>query len=561
MCHIIYHIIPWLRTVRAARNYVLRSPYLCLASMPGKHSAEKLQCRRARAIAKGFLVAHSGGPAAERKKIEVSATIAPRIKAVAKSLELQKLHNELSGHSCSIARLATLAAKADLPKEDYSRAMATHNFANSAKHCWSRDGLHALAPTWADTVDDPCKDGSDCASDVTTGGACGRPLDPVYINDPWASAASFLPCSSPNSSLVAPCLRANAETFTPASPDVAGACPGVEETSFSSALALVESQNHTIALLSGELDVLKRYMVWPAPPPSRGDLPSLEKRLVALEAMFGASDSKATENDGLPGSTKFATLEVVKEQADDMRTLICNVSDSVTHNVNEMVMKLCGEVKDSCMDTFTKIVDKLKALHSELEDVRNSCKDARDRLCILEKCPSAIRTLCATPSGVSCSHVSASSSCTAGRPDVQLQPRLATPNGDFGNTFFVGDHVRLRGLETVALNEKCGVITDLAQSSKRFGVQLVGESGSKAVLASNLIPYETDPNDNCPLCHEWFNLNAFPPCCCVIGSRTVETMRQTNQSADSSTASSSGAAPTLQNRPSPTTPCSERTIL
>ena len=40
-------------TVRAARNYVLRSPYLCLASMPGKHSAEKLQCRRARAIAKG----------------------------------------------------------------------------------------------------------------------------------------------------------------------------------------------------------------------------------------------------------------------------------------------------------------------------------------------------------------------------------------------------------------------------------------------------------------------------------------------------------------------------
>jgi len=112
--------------------------------MPGKHSAAKLALRRERAISRGFLIPKA--PSA--KRILVAEPVADRVKAVARSLELQASHQALSGTSSSFARSSTRDAKPFLSDEAYRSSMQLHDRANIAKHFWSSSSgeLHVSLP-------------------------------------------------------------------------------------------------------------------------------------------------------------------------------------------------------------------------------------------------------------------------------------------------------------------------------------------------------------------------------------------------------------------------------
>jgi len=101
--------------------------------MPGKHSAEKLAIRRARAIDRGFLVPRPP----EARHILVPEAIAGRVKAVVASMDLQASHIDLSGKPATFARQATREARTCLHPTEYKQAMLKHDKANVAKHCWS----------------------------------------------------------------------------------------------------------------------------------------------------------------------------------------------------------------------------------------------------------------------------------------------------------------------------------------------------------------------------------------------------------------------------------------
>ena len=65
----------------------------------------------------------------------------------------------------------------------------------------------------------------------------------------------------------------------------------------------------------------------------------------------------------LPDLSKFATVEVVKEQASDVRAFIFEVANPITSQTSSTVASVCK-------DSLVKIAEKLKAFHSEHEDTR-----------------------------------------------------------------------------------------------------------------------------------------------------------------------------------------------
>jgi len=124
--------------------------------MVHKYSAAALARRRQRALALGFLAPAPPGS----RHVLVPTEIAPRIKTIAKSLNMHQQHNALASVNAHYARSATMLAarKGLLSDPQRNVAMSVHRAANRAKHAW--------API--------------------------VPVDPLTVADPWAGAS--LPC-------------------------------------------------------------------------------------------------------------------------------------------------------------------------------------------------------------------------------------------------------------------------------------------------------------------------------------------------------------------------------
>ena len=141
---------------------------LFFTSMPHVHSVAASAARRRRALEKGFLVCKD----ADCSYVQVSANVAGRVRAVAKSLSLHRQHCSTVGRSYHFAASAALAAKASIGHTNFQEACRVHRVANKAKHCWA-----------------------DCDFDDDTDSSVAAPdhIDPLVAIDPWAHAASLLP--------------------------------------------------------------------------------------------------------------------------------------------------------------------------------------------------------------------------------------------------------------------------------------------------------------------------------------------------------------------------------
>jgi len=239
---------------------------VCVAThfgMPGKHSPEKRRQRRDRALARGFIRL----PASESfRHVRVSASVAGRTKAVARSLEHHRAHNVLTGGAHATARAATRAAKPLLTNQEYKLSMQDHDQGNVARHSWPAlpgCGGHAAPVTarppsssrWADVLHD---DGDCGVANTATnpgqrllaapmkGQLSGHRVDPrpmrkmptlkTELNVAMVSVTPEPECAS--------ALRAEAPSW----PRL-----GVSEM-VCGWQALVEAQNATIAVLAARLE-------------------------------------------------------------------------------------------------------------------------------------------------------------------------------------------------------------------------------------------------------------------------------------------------------------------
>ena len=117
--------------------------------MPHCHSIEGQEKRRLRAAERGYLRPCPRGTCF----VAIAAHLAPRLRHIARSLELHDSHNQLAGRASHYARNATLAA--ELPDDVARSALACHREANRAKHQWSSPQFSVvpLARRAADPVD------------------------------------------------------------------------------------------------------------------------------------------------------------------------------------------------------------------------------------------------------------------------------------------------------------------------------------------------------------------------------------------------------------------------
>ena len=281
------------------------------AAMPGKHSPAKLLARRLRARDRGFLRPLPD----DRQHIEVSRDLAPRAKAVTTSLELHRMHNQLSGSAVPVARSATRRAKPLLSDDEYRRAMAAHDKANLAKHKWEPD---------------------DSGSVVSSPPACGAaPSDAVVLPTPTCGASSLPPSSPPlcgdrppdtvdtGAQTGGALLCADAPEFVPD----AYSRPSYAE-------GLFDVQNATIALLTGSLDKLL---------PSQRKLRELERKVESLRSSLSdAIDRKLS----LAIDAKLQMIDDklqahAKQQQDSTERILMDLSENIKKCI------LSGIVKDT----------------------------------------------------------------------------------------------------------------------------------------------------------------------------------------------------------------------
>jgi hypothetical protein len=116
--------------LRSCHEFLIVSP----VSMPHKHSPDARRRRHLRAVELGFFQPVS----CHAKLIAVPRALAPRVKAMADSLQIHERHNFAAGHASHFARNAALAANTamEISATEVSQALTTHRAANRAKHAW-----------------------------------------------------------------------------------------------------------------------------------------------------------------------------------------------------------------------------------------------------------------------------------------------------------------------------------------------------------------------------------------------------------------------------------------
>ena len=481
--------------------------------MPGLHSPAKLAERRLRAHQRGFLVPKS---CVAKTFVQVNSLLAPNVKKIVRSLECHAENEKISGRRFHLARHSSLAAEIVIGEPACKQQLSWHRQGNRAKHSIGLPLFPTPLTRWADLEED-------VAEVSSNGGASGSIRDPVFFNDPWREACATVSCETRShiASIVSmeddmdawSGWRArslwkvstggdqqslpNAGDFVPFAANSLSATP----SSLDSALALIESQNATIALLSNELELLKQSSAWHWPPPPSGDDAELTGRLESIETNMEKLNNsvhmivKDSVNERLPDFAQFASVELVKGHSDDVRSLIGELGESINKDAATLVQNTCSTaVAAACKEALVKMVDKLKLFQGELQALTDSQMRTSERLDELEASNATSRT---TQSSV----------------PVSFAATLAPVETNEKAQFHVGDLVTLCGLTASSLNGMSGSIVSYTASSGRFGVKLAASGEMKALKPRNLSAYERN-GELCNQCGDELYLTDFPSCGC-----------------------------------------------
>ena len=507
-------------------------------------SPEKKEARFLRALDRKFYVPKLSGTTF----IQVDASIARRVKVVAKSMQTHRDHCKRANRNCHYAMQSALAARPLLTDGEFRRARDVHKSAGAAKH------------EWADALDEEIAARSPAAV-LPDGGAIDLSSadregdDPVFINGPWALGARSL-CSQRRDQAAAgmadevvemvrgastlaspvPQLRPDAPCFTPPNAFEGGDLCSWRELAF--------AQQNTLALLAAKLA--------PADPvpaaPAGGDLqigsisrgPSDELAVRVLKAQMKATSesiSRLTSSLGqavedsvtkkascleVPDLTKYATLDLCKEQANDTRSLICEVAEALKVDISSSTKSICADAATSaCQHALKAIVEKMKVFLSKVEELQCCYDSLQSRIELIESRCLGDAAPFAASGGVSAmgsSPLEAAAACpsSASSRVLDAAPAIASPPVEQWR--HVGDLVRLVGLKALELNDRVGTVTDFLQGSERCGVLVQGAAKPKAIKVQNLADYAPQDSDTCIKCKEYCNLFSVPACGCSLGS-------------------------------------------
>ena len=132
-----------------AAFWLLACLWAALAGMPHLHSPAARLRRRERAVRRGYLAPGAGH---DCKFVAVAAAVAPRIRQMARSVELHLAHEQLAGRTFHYARTATGAVAERLSPDEARAAFRAHSLANQAKHS-TGPAKRSSGLAWADVSD------------------------------------------------------------------------------------------------------------------------------------------------------------------------------------------------------------------------------------------------------------------------------------------------------------------------------------------------------------------------------------------------------------------------
>jgi len=299
--------------------------------MPGLRSPGRLAARRARAVARHFVVP----PASIAfRRVRVPAEVAPRVKRVAESLALHCEHVKLTGKDIPFARAAAREAAPVVGRAACRVSMRVHDAANVAKHAW------------ADVLDEEFV----ASATATAGGEllgiaeCVAGPVPQRATPSWRPAAGtscLLEDAPPRRSEVRlpgdpAVLRADACVFSPSGvsgPLASEACGYPALAAPASAYEqLICAQNDTIAILAGRLDSLF---------PSRRRLKAAEDAIKRLESdLRSLAASLPSALDAKLAAVSYVSSEALDSRLDSAMRGLC---DSFTVRLKKLFDELKGK--------------------------------------------------------------------------------------------------------------------------------------------------------------------------------------------------------------------------
>jgi hypothetical protein len=361
--------------------------------------------------------------------------------------------------------------------------------------------------------------------------AASRSVDPVFQNDPWADVSvpalsvvistgtsdAWINYQKPTCEMDSS-LRADAEAFSPRGS--ANVSPSLLLT-VCQLQQLVDAQNSTIASLVEELKSLRAACPVTASSGAcdSSHIPNALSRVSKLEAdvssLAGSLGTAVQQSlDARHVSVESRPLQLLQDHIDNTLANFAAVQrafqakfDIVNDSFNEKLSLAVDSVVQSNAAQIKDVSGKLIGGFGDL--VKKADADGRSRIEDLRK---EVQELYNNAKGAAadCTFLSAPSSGDIGGDPTPVS-RLCTAEL---TPFSLGAPVRLHGLKSVSLNNKCGFIVELINKSGRYGVNILGECLPKAILPTNLTNYHPLPDDRCCLCDEWFNLNSLPSCSC-----------------------------------------------
>ena len=312
------------------------------------HSPAARARRLARAVERGFITA-GAGPG--RAFIAVGASVAPRVKVMARSLELHEEHNFRAGRPAHYARHAALHA--GLRDDELHRALASHRAANHAKHHWRRGGVSSSPEAGVDSeggCHDPLPSGLRVESPLAQPLRCDSQQSFVFVEGPSArSEVRFLVETASDPLCALPvstppwCGDAGPLLWPGSYEDPAGGL-------LSRAQGLIDAQNATIMMLTRRVE--------------EGALPFHEKDSRADLDRVKTLEGKC---DRLASSLGQAVEESVTAKAAALRTALTECQASVLAAQDDSSKSVLRSVEKALLLFDSQIQTKLHQLEDQMK--------------------------------------------------------------------------------------------------------------------------------------------------------------------------------------------------
>jgi len=307
------------------------------AAMPQLHSAAARALRRERAVRRGFVVP----PPAGRRFVAVDAAVAPRVRTMARSLEVHAAHDVLTGVHHHYARSATLAARTMLPEDEVSAKLSLHRAANQAKH------------------------GSCAAAFGAGAGVRIGPAPPQRRQQAPEGDCVLESVAWP---------RSEARWVDEAAAGVyAARRPPLADSSAAWA-ALVDAQNHSIALLVERVDTLVERAA--APSAVSGMSSDVEARLRIVEAQAKRASDVVSDAVAYIGSLRGRLDILARDLKDEVAGRVASyVRTEHFHSLMDLVQIVSASVEEVRSRVDAALGEEMEEeLHDNLEQDRGGAQ-------------------------------------------------------------------------------------------------------------------------------------------------------------------------------------------